>query len=88
MKEQTTMFRKFAEAITGLTQELARWREERNRDLATKADILASEKRILEAVQVSDSDRRRLDAVLSRVNVTVKRVEKLSKALKKLDAQT
>lgn len=43
-----------AHAIRHLTEELSEWREERRRELVTKADLHASERRIIASISAAD----------------------------------
>jgi hypothetical protein len=72
-----------ADAIVGLTAELAAQREERQRNAVTKQDLAEAEQRIIAAIvnQLSAADFKLLDKIEGRVS-------KLAARLKKLDAQT
>jgi hypothetical protein len=72
-----------ADAIAGLTSELAAQREERQRGLVTKQDLAEAEQRIIAAIanQFSAADFKSLEKIEGRI-------ARLATRLKKLDAQT
>lgn len=75
-------FKCLTEAIRELTCELSAIREERRRELATKADVKMAEQRIIAVVEgrLAGDDSAVLEAVETRV-------KKLAARLRKLDAQ-
>lgn len=83
MKDERTQSQ-LAEAITLLVCELRSMRDDRNREIITKADLAATEKRIIAEIKAGGSsggitrdEQRMLDELSERTRLQTRKLEKL-----------